>query len=53
MWKYEQDYRLVAEERRRPDPVMLETHNSTLRMRPGILVGVVFGCAMKHERVRF
>ncbi|CAL8479583.1 protein of unknown function (plasmid) [Caballeronia sp. S22] len=52
MWDYEDEYRLVAEERQRLRPVMLETHASTLRLRPGALVGVVLGCLCDEARMR-
>lgn len=31
---------------------MLETHASTLRLRPGALVGVVLGCLCDEARMR-
>jgi Protein of unknown function (DUF2971) len=44
VWEYEREYRMVAEERQRPRPIMLETRDSTLRLAQGTLVGVVLGC---------
>jgi hypothetical protein len=50
VWAYECEYRLVAEERQRPRPIMPETRNSTLTLEPGALVGVVLGCQCDADR---
>ncbi|WP_338640130.1 DUF2971 domain-containing protein [Burkholderia pyrrocinia] len=50
VWAYEREYRMVAEERQRPRPIMLETRDSMLQLAEGALVGVVLGCQCDELR---
>jgi hypothetical protein len=49
VWEYEHEYRMISEERQRPQPIMLETQDSTLRLEPGALVGIVIGCQCDED----
>ncbi|MBH9648045.1 DUF2971 domain-containing protein [Burkholderia vietnamiensis] len=50
VWEYENEYRLIAEERDQPRVNMLTTRESTLQLARGALVGVVLGCQCDEDR---
>ncbi|MFM0715936.1 DUF2971 domain-containing protein [Paraburkholderia strydomiana] len=50
VWGYENEYRLIAEERQQSRMNMLTTQGSTLRLARGALVGVVLGCQCDEDR---
>jgi hypothetical protein len=51
VWAYENEYRMIAEERQQPRQNMLATQNSILRLARGALAGVVLGCQCDEDRV--
>ncbi|MDR8763971.1 DUF2971 domain-containing protein [Burkholderia multivorans] len=50
VWAYENEYRMIAEERQQPRMNMLATQGSSLRLARGALVGVVLGCQCDEDR---
>jgi len=55
-WGYEREYRLVEEERRsalseKPQHGVPMVYDSTLKLEPGVLKGVVLGCQCDFEKV--
>ena len=51
VWRYENEYRLVASEHGPVNPDMEHTENSVLRLRDGALSGLVIGCLCDTDHV--